>query len=78
MENNVKFNAKQFGDNLKQARTNKGMLAEHIADYINISLVALSKYENGHRVPRIDTVAKIADCLNVPIDQLIKDCLIKE
>lgn len=38
-----------------------------------ITPTSLSRIENGHDTPRLDTAKKIADALGVKVDDLISD-----
>ena len=56
---------------LKELRKNKNVTLQKLADYLHIANSAISQYENGHREPSFEIVAKIADYFNVSIDYLL-------
>lgn len=51
---------------LEQARRARGLSATDLADLVGVSLQSISKYENGHQVPRFDTAEVIASQLRMP------------
>ncbi len=60
-----------FAENLKKCRTQRGISQDEIAKKISIHPVQFSRYERGQSVPSIEVVQKIADALEVSIDQLV-------
>ncbi len=62
---------KQFGAHLKKLRLQKKLsLLE--ADYISdLNESNISKYENGHREPRLSTIIKLAKMLKVHPKELL-------
>ena len=54
------------GYRLQEARRSRGVIASELAGMAQVSVQSLSKYENGHQVPRHDTVEKIAGILGFP------------
>lgn len=54
------------GERLSQARRAQSITASDLADKIGVSVQSLSKYENGHQVPRHETVDKLAAALSMP------------
>jgi transcriptional regulator with XRE-family HTH domain len=58
--------------NLKALRTQKGWSQEKLAREANISYHTLIKLEqSGIKNPRIETVIKLADALEVSLDELV-------
>ena len=55
---------KDFGANVRKQREAKGMSLDELSDLIGSDKAALSRIENGERIPRYDTVLRIADALN--------------
>ena len=53
-----------FNDNLKEARLRSGLSQKEVAE-------TYSLYESGNREPNVNTIKKIADCLNVSADTLL-------
>ncbi len=58
--------------NLKELRKQKGWTQERLARESNISYHTLIKLEqNGIKNPKIETVIKLADALEVSLDELV-------
>jgi transcriptional regulator with XRE-family HTH domain len=62
---------KQFADNLKRLRTEKGISQEDMAKKIKVHANHLSRYERGLSAPSIEVVEKMARMLDVSIDELV-------
>lgn len=62
---------KQFCDNLKTARLNKGFSQSFVAEQINVARSTYSLYENGKREPNIDKIKKLASLLDVTASELL-------
>lgn len=58
------------GERIKAARINAGLTQRELAERLNVSFVNISQWENGVRNPKIETLQKIADALNVPLGVL--------
>ncbi len=62
-------NIKQiFGENLSHLRKEKNITQQTLADYLNYSPKAISKWERGEAIPEAEVLLKIADYFNVTID----------
>ena len=59
-----------FNDNLKEARLRSGLSQKEVAENIGVAKSTYSLYESGNREPNVNTIKKIADCLNVSADTL--------
>ncbi|NLJ70260.1 MAG: helix-turn-helix transcriptional regulator [Clostridiaceae bacterium] len=60
-----------FSENLKKARLNKGYTQQDVADRLNISVQAYSRYETTNQEPGATRLKELSDILNVSIDQLL-------
>lgn len=60
-----------FSERLKKIREDSNYSRNDLAAAINLTSAAISNYENANREPDIQTLVKIADCLNVSIDYLV-------
>lgn len=58
------------GEIIKIYRRKKNLTQKELADKINKSLPTIRKYENGSIKPPLESLIKIADVLNVPLDFL--------
>lgn len=63
--------AERFGRNLLAARRRAGFSQEELAAFAALHRSEIGLLENGRRVPRIDTVVKLAACLAVPAGDLL-------
>ncbi|MDD4125008.1 MAG: helix-turn-helix transcriptional regulator [Eubacteriales bacterium] len=59
------------GKNIKKFREMKKVTQEEMAQALFITRQAVSNWENGKTEPDIDTLQKIADFLNVTMEELI-------
>ena len=59
-----------LGNNIKKFRKSKGINQKEFATKIGVSNVVLSRYENGIRTPDNETQNKIADILDISLDEL--------
>lgn len=55
-----------IGQRLVEARRARGLSATDLAGMVGVSVQSISKYENGHQTPRIDTLHEVAAVLNMP------------
>ena len=60
-----------FGQNLKKVRTERGISQEELAKSAGVHSVQFSRYERGQSAPSIEVVQKIAQTLEISIDQLV-------
>ncbi len=65
------FNTQKFGGYLSQLRKNADMTQSELADRLNLTRQAISRYENGDSFPDISTLVLIADIFGVSLDHLI-------
>lgn len=60
-----------FGQKFSKLRKEKGLTQEDIAEKVNISSQAVSKWENDISLPDISVLPILADILDVSIDELL-------
>lgn len=63
----------EFGVNLKKIREEKGITQQTLADYLFVTRQAVSRWEGGSRYPDLMTAKKIAQYLEVSLDELVAD-----
>jgi transcriptional regulator with XRE-family HTH domain len=63
--------AKRFGRNLARCRKAKGISQEELAFQAELHRTEIGMIERGLRLPRIDTLTKIADSLGVTPGELL-------
>lgn len=59
-----------IGELLKKARLDAGMTQKELADKCGMADSAIRKYESGKIVPKVDTMRKISNALNVDMGKL--------
>jgi transcriptional regulator with XRE-family HTH domain len=64
---------KHFGQRLREARVNAGLSQSELEDISGIPKARLSRYENGHVEPSIQTLARLSRALNVSEASLLGD-----
>lgn len=57
---------------LKELREEKKINQKVVAEYLNISQQAYSRYETGEREPSIETLKKLAKFYKVSIDYIVE------
>lgn len=62
-----------FGEKVKEIRKKKGLSQLELGKKMNISQQAIAKYEKIIEQPKLTTVQKIADALDVTISELVDD-----
>ncbi len=63
----------KFADKLKNIRKKIGISQEELADKINVSRQAVTKWETGKGIPDIDNMIALATLFNVSLDDLLLD-----
>ena len=61
----------KFMTNFAYYRKQKGMLQKTLAEKLGVSTSAVSSWEVGINYPRLDTIYKICDVLEISIGQLL-------
>lgn len=61
----------KIGEKIKKLRKSQDVTQEKLADYLNISYQAVSKWENGLALPDITLLPKLANFFGVSADELI-------
>ena len=60
-----------IGENIKRLRMTKDITQEQLAEFLNISNVAVSKWERGETYPDISLLPVLAKYFDVTIDTLM-------
>lgn len=63
--------AKTFGENLRESREKAELSQEELGLQADLHRTEISQLERGLRVPRIDTLVKLAACLDVAPGDLL-------
>src|SRR5690242_9010368 len=62
-----------IGETIRNYRLQKGMSQGDIEKRTGLLRCYLSRVENGHTIPSLDTLAKIAGAMEVPLAQFFAD-----
>jgi transcriptional regulator with XRE-family HTH domain len=62
-----------FAENLRRRRKELGLSQEQLGARADIQMADISRYESGVRDPRVTTIARLAQALEVPIADLLED-----
>lgn len=64
------FEMDGFAERLRDARSSRGLTQSRLAELLQVSPRVYNRWETGAAVPRLDTLVKIADILEVSLDEL--------
>jgi transcriptional regulator with XRE-family HTH domain len=62
-----------IGETIRNFRLQKGMSQGDIEKRTGLLRCYLSRVENGHTIPSLDTLAKIANAMDLPLAQFFSD-----
>ncbi|NLN56092.1 MAG: helix-turn-helix domain-containing protein [Clostridiales bacterium] len=65
------FSTKKFGGFLSRLRKNADMTQSELADKLNLTRQAVSRYETGDSFPDVSVLVKIGDIFGITLDELI-------
>ena len=60
-----------LAERLKLLRQSRGMTQARLAQLLTVDPRAYSRWERGDNIPHLDTLVKIADILQVTLDELV-------
>ena len=63
---------KAFGARLATVRKSRGLTQQELASQLDLSLVSIGYIETGKRWPRLATLHRIADRLDISLAELFK------
>ena len=61
-----------IGENIKRLRLEKGITQEQLAEILNVSNAAVSKWERGGSFPDITLLFPLADYFGISVDELMR------
>jgi len=64
------WHMEKFAERLKQMRSTRKMTQTRLAQLLEVSPRVYNRWENGIATPHFDTVVRIADLLDVSLDEL--------
>lgn len=62
-----------YGENIKKIRKHRGLTQKQLGQKLGISQAAIGQFESNKANPKMETLQKIADALNVSVNDLIPD-----
>lgn len=65
------MNAEKTGKLIHDLRIKNGMTQQGLAEALNVSPTAISKWENGHSLPDISMLEPLAAVLNISISEIV-------
>ena len=65
---------KTLGETLRDKRIERGMTQELVAESLEVSRQAVSKWESGKTDPSTANLLALADLLGVPVEDLLRGC----
>ena len=60
-----------IGSNIRALRKERGMTQETLAEFLNVSVAAISKWETQRGIPELKMIINLATIFNVSLDRLI-------
>ena len=63
----------KVNEKIKDARKAAGLTQKQLAEKLGVSAAMVAQYENGHRLPNVQTLKKIAYALNINVSDLLDD-----
>lgn len=60
----------KVGNQIKEARIKIGLTQKEVSEKLNMPKSTYANYENNHREPSLDIVQRIAEVLDIPVDEL--------
>lgn len=72
------LNSIKIGSFIMEKRKALGFTQQQLADKLNLSFQAVSKWENGTSYPNIEILRDLAILLNVSVDEILEGCERKE
>ncbi len=60
----------RIGARVRKLRDTRALTQQELADAVGIAPQQLSRIENGHMRPRPQTIRRLAEALDVPVEQI--------
>lgn len=62
-----------IGEKIKTARLEKKLTQKNLAELLNVTVSNISKYENGDRTPKLKTLKKLEEILDIELLDLVEN-----
>jgi transcriptional regulator with XRE-family HTH domain len=66
----LRLEMENFAKRLKDLRKSRGLSQSKLAEMVEVTPRVYNRWERGSTIPRLDTIVKIADVLQVSLDEL--------
>lgn len=63
----------KFSEKLQSLRKGKGLSQEKLAEFLDVSRQAVSKWESGQTYPEIEKLIVLCDLFEITLDELVRD-----
>ena len=73
LPNNKEDSKMNLGEKIKERRKQAGLSQEQLAERLNVSRQAITKWETNKGIPDIANLIAISDEFGLSLDELIKD-----
>lgn len=70
----AEINLSSIGAQIEKTRTRMELSQREVNDRANFSSSLLAKFENGETMPSLDSLCRIAEIVDIPLDLLLQDC----
>lgn len=77
MKSDINSLRSKFGSILTEMREDRKMTQKDLADILHVSIGTVAHYEQGRSMPPAETLVKISEFFEVPIDYLLCKCQCK-
>lgn len=64
---------KAVGDQIREARIHANLTQERLGERSDLDRQTINRIEQGHASPYLDNLIRIADALDVPLADLVRD-----
>ena len=66
------LNSSKIGAYISQQRKNKNLTQAELAEKLNITHQAISKWENGSSLPDVGILVELAELFEITVDEILK------
>lgn len=63
---------RQVGEQIRRVREHHNLSQRQVCEATGIDIASLSRIEQGHTSPLLDTLIRIADAIGVPLADLVR------
>ena len=71
---NAEISLSGIGNQIEKARTRRNLSQREVTDKANFSASLLAKFESGETIPSLDSLCRLAEIFDIPLDLFLQDC----